>query len=282
MPSIYTHYRFGHDVLSALHRSTSPVAVELAALIERNRDIFTIGFQGPDILFHFRSLSHNPVNAIGHGMHDQLASDFFLRSKDQLDDISNRDSALAYLLGFICHFSLDSECHSYIEHRILNCGGEHLSIESAFDRHWLELDGRNLKKFNPASHLVNAALLNDVMGKLLGTTAQALHEAIFSMRATYLVLRPSGSVMDTLVRTALRFTGNAETLGGLLMSRPISPACLHSNKVLATRYEGAIPLAVSLMENFYLCCTQNETLSTRFVRTFGPFDEEMARYAGSD
>lgn len=55
MPTTYTHYRFGMDVLSQLPDS-------LKKEIEKNLSLYHIGLHGPDILFYYKALSRNKVN----------------------------------------------------------------------------------------------------------------------------------------------------------------------------------------------------------------------------
>ena len=38
----------------------------------------------------------------------------------------NKNAALAYALGFVCHFALDSTCHPYVERYTRESGGEPL------------------------------------------------------------------------------------------------------------------------------------------------------------
>ena len=58
MPTTYTHYRFGKEVISALPRP-------LQGAIENHRELFDIGLHGPDILFYHKALIKYPVNAQG-------------------------------------------------------------------------------------------------------------------------------------------------------------------------------------------------------------------------
>ena len=59
MPTTYTHYRFGKDVLDALPR-------RIRTAMETNRELFDIGLHGPDILFYYRALIPNSVSGQGY------------------------------------------------------------------------------------------------------------------------------------------------------------------------------------------------------------------------
>ena len=102
MPTTYTHYRFGKDVLDALPR-------RIRTAMETNRELFDIGLHGPDILFYYRALIPNSVSGQGYGMHKQMADLFFERAKKVIADADDKTMSRAYIYGFICHFALDSE-----------------------------------------------------------------------------------------------------------------------------------------------------------------------------
>lgn len=70
MPSTYAHYRFGRDVFAKLPQ-------DIKKIIQGDEDLFNIGVHGPDLLFYFRPLTKNPVNAADYGQHDKPAREFF-------------------------------------------------------------------------------------------------------------------------------------------------------------------------------------------------------------
>lgn len=71
----------------------------------------------------------------------ETAREFFAPAKEAYAAAEDKGSALAYLLGFVCHFALDSACHGYIENKIAVSGVTHTEIESEFDRSLLLQDG---------------------------------------------------------------------------------------------------------------------------------------------
>jgi hypothetical protein len=52
-----------------------------------------------------------------------------------IETASDKEAALAYIYGFICHFALDSTCHGYIDEKIAQSGVSHTEIEVEFERH---------------------------------------------------------------------------------------------------------------------------------------------------
>ena len=152
MPSTYAHYVFGKKVLQSL-------PPELSALARGHRQLYDIGLHGPDILFYYRALTVNKVNSVGFGMHARPARGFFAPAKQRLAALpaSLRAGAEAYLLGFVCHFALDSACHGYIEHKIAVSGVTHTEIESEFDRSLLLAQGIEPLSARLTGHIVPSA-----------------------------------------------------------------------------------------------------------------------------
>ena len=70
MPAAYAHYRFGQDVLSCLPQDKQ-------ASIQTHRALYDLGLHGPDLLFYYRPLSHDPLKHQGSAMHQAAAADFF-------------------------------------------------------------------------------------------------------------------------------------------------------------------------------------------------------------
>ena len=130
MPSTYAHYQFGQEVQKKLPE-------ELSSIISHHMPLYQIGLHGPDILFYYHALFPNSVNHMAYRIHEKKASYFIRKSLVTLKSLSNPEAGLAYMFGFICHFALDSECHSYIEFKIRQNGITHTEIETDFDRRLL-------------------------------------------------------------------------------------------------------------------------------------------------
>ena len=126
MPSTYAHRRFGADVLALLPDG-------LRATLEQHRELYDIGLHGPDLMFYYKALQSNPVNRLGNTMHEQKGEVFFTRARTVVENAPDKDAALAYALGFVCHFALDSTCHPYVEAYVRESGVGHCEIETEFD-----------------------------------------------------------------------------------------------------------------------------------------------------
>ena len=146
MPSTYAHRRFGADVLDRL-------PAELQEKIAPYRELYDIGLHGPDLLFYYHAAKSTPVSALGNAMHEQPGAVFFERARGVVNKAKNRDAALAYALGFLCHFALDSTCHPRVEQDVRDSGVSHCEIETEFDNMLLRRDGKDPLHFLTASHI---------------------------------------------------------------------------------------------------------------------------------
>ena len=142
MPTTYAHWRFGDKCIRMLPD-------DLQNIILNNRAIFDYGVHGPDIFFYYNCLKHNEVNRYGSAMHDIPYKDTLAQIKENFKKTENKDMALSYLLGFTCHFTLDSYCHGFIEKVDETMPYSHGKLESQFDRYLLIKDG-----FNPVTKSV--------------------------------------------------------------------------------------------------------------------------------
>ena len=65
----------------------------------------------------------------------------------------DKSAALAYVLGLVCHFALDSTCHPYVEAYVRESGVGHCESETEFDNALMREDGLDPIKFFTASHI---------------------------------------------------------------------------------------------------------------------------------
>ena len=155
MPSTYAHRRFGADVLALLPDG-------LRATLEQHRELYDIGLHGPDLMFYYKALQSNTEifkcktispRRLGNAMHEQKGEVFFTRARTVVENAPDKDAALAYALGFVCHFALDSTCHPYVEAYVRESGVGHCEIETEFDNALMREDGLDPIKFFTASHI---------------------------------------------------------------------------------------------------------------------------------
>lgn len=271
MPSTYAHYRFGQNVLRKLPE-------ELQTVIDNHLPLYHIGLHGPDILFYYHPLFRHPVNQIGYRLHEENADVFFRNGLKVLQDMPDPEAGLAYMLGFICHFTLDSECHGYIEYKIRHSFLTHTEIESDFDRRLLQNDGYQPERARLTAHIrprIGDAEI--IAGFFPQLKAEHIKKSLSSMLFYHKLLLAPGKWKRNLILLLLKITGNYKEMHGLLI--PASPRqdCADSTRELIQRSRTAVRTAIDLCENYYNTYSEMDILSERFHRTFGPEASEIMK-----
>ena len=265
MPSTYAHRRFGANIADHLPK-------EAAKIVERNREVYDIGLHGPDIFFYYHALKSNPVSALGNHMHEQPGAVFFEKARKCILRSKNQEAALAYVLGFICHFALDSTCHPYIEQYIRDSGVSHCEIECEFDMKLMRRDGLDPYHYLTASHIKptieNAAVIAPFFAKD-GLTLKQVHESLKQMLLLHKCLMVTSPAKHALLITAVKLSGKYEYLHGQVANLKPNPDCVQSSKQLEELYAKALPLAEKLILEYIDALHTDEPLNSAYQHTFG-------------
>lgn len=265
MPSTYAHRRFGANVLEHLPD-------ELRAQLEQNRELYDIGLHGPDLLFYYHAAKSNPVGALGNAMHEEPGRVFFDRARRVVHCEADRDAALAYALGFVCHFALDSTCHPYVEQFTRESGVTHCEIETEFDNMLLRRDGLDPLKFFTASHIHPSEQNAKAIAPFYeGISEQVALDSLKGMISVHRLLQASNPVKRWMVLTGMKVVGKYDMLHGLVADPQPNPKCVESGKRLEELYAQALPLAETLILEFVAKLDTDQPLSKAFDHTFGEF-----------
>ena len=280
MPSNYAHHDFGNRVW----RSMPP---HLRRYVQVERSLFGIGQHGPDILFYYMAMGHNSVNAIGYGTHDRTGVDFFSDAAQAWARTGRPPEMLSYLLGVVCHFTLDAACHGYVEKKIQESGASHIQIEMEFDRYLMCADGLDPLRHRLTRHICptndRAAMIAPVYPPL--KPEEVLH-ALLAMKFYDSLLTGQSRWKRGLVDVGMRLTGNYESMRYMKIGRTPAAICADSNLRLNKLMNRAIPEARRAIEDFLAYCLNGKALPPFFDRTFGagegwsqipvlPYEEEI-------
>ena len=265
MPATYAHYRFGCDVLKEL-----PERFHLSE--KQNRQLFMIGLHGPDILFYYHPFRSNPIKQHGMDLHNRIASSFFARALsviNSFEDQCEREGAIAYIDGVICHYVLDHFCHPHVYNLVDEGNFLHSEIESEFNRLLLLEDGFEPVGKVVTGHIVPSRFNARIISRFYPVTEpktllQALKSFIFCENMLNL---PEGRKRN-LVSFALRFSGNYNYLIHMMISVTPNPKLNESNLVLRDLYDKAVPLAVKLIHELESNLNGSLPLSHEYDHTF--------------
>ena len=145
MPTTYAHDLFGQKVYRQMPE-------EIKKIIRKNGELYRIGLHGPDIFFYY-FIFKNPVSGVGYRMHKEKARAFFTQGMAQVRETHDQQ-LLAYLLGFGCHYLLDSTCHPYVNEMHDKGRISHSLLEIEFDRFLMEENGKDPFTYYPSSCIV--------------------------------------------------------------------------------------------------------------------------------
>ncbi len=267
MPTTYTHYKFGRDVKRSL-------PAPLRQAVEENQELFDIGLHGPDILFYYKALSKNHVNGLGYEMHDRFADEYFKTAVGKIKESKDKKAARSYLYGFICHFTLDSECHKYIEKMIHDSGISHSEIEMEFDRLLLTEDGIDPVTYLGTNHIhptqKNAEIIAPFFEEI---TEKEMRRSLASMITCHKMLLAPKQGKRKLLFGAMKLIGKYESLHGMVMSEKPNPLCEEYCQLLKKLYTQAVPLAAELIVQYQKVLFHKAEIPERFHETFGAGDQ---------
>lgn len=208
MPAIITHDTFGREVYGDLY--------EFIGGTRDEADAFLLGNQGPDPLFYsVVNLRLVPAHHLGSIMHAQKPSELlvaFHRAMLTLPGGSKGTSTSgsvgaaspgnaptdyavgrAYVMGFLCHYLLDSTAHPFIysqQYAFCDAGVEGLTRKNGSDVHALiesELDelvltthrDETIATFNPSKVILKAsAHVLDAISSLYVPVAREVYDLI--------------------------------------------------------------------------------------------------------
>lgn len=265
MPAIYAHDRFGKEVAER-------VLGEPGKTVRRYYTQFKIGLQGPDIFFFYRFNTDNPIVSYGQHLHRISALPFFRHAVDIIRKKGCNSREYAYLLGFLCHFILDSECHPYVEDMIEVTGVQHLEIEEEFEKLLLRLDGQDPVGYPLADLIPTDPETVRAIYPFYRTNESITPKIIFqSLRYMKLIKRfltAPGKLKHAAINTGMKLTGKYPYVKGLMNQRVDNPNCKESNEGLLTRFDAAIDLAAGIIGSLDESIRTGKPLSERLDRNF--------------
>lgn len=262
MPAYYAHDRFGRTVLKQLKGN-------LRETILQHRGQYDIGLQGPDLFFFYKPYTKNRVVRYGNDLHKISAYPFFEHALSVVNKRGEYSGEYAYLLGFICHFALDSQCHPYVRHMMEKTGVAHLEIEEEFEKKLLRMDGQDPFSF-PMADLVpqDPETAEAIVPFYRGIDLKTVQKSLQDLKRVKKLFTAPGSLKYGLINGGMRLTFRYGEVKGLMHQRRDNPRCISSNRGLQKRFDEAVEVAVHLIQDFEESLRTGKALDERFDRTF--------------
>lgn len=259
MPTTFAHDLFGKNVYKKL-------PMDMRRLIKEHGELYRIGLHGPDILFYY-GFGKNRVNQFGVRLHAQTAAPFFEKGAALACE---DDALLAYLLGFVCHFVLDSVCHPYIDGTVVK-EVSHGEIEKELDRRLMVKAGLNPYRYYPAVRCIrpsreNARVIQKVFPEITVCQIEsALRNMIF---ITNTMVYDDNGRKQKVIFAFLKLMGQYEHVGGNYMKAACDPRCHPYLEKLEKLFAQAEDEAVQMLQDFWRVAREEEDLPDRFERNY--------------
>lgn len=261
MPTTYAHDLFGKMVYHRLDP-------EIQEKIKKYQTTYQIGLHGPDILFYVRPFHKNRFNQMAHRLHREEAAGFFERGRELYQKTGNEE-ILVYLLGFICHFMLDSTCHPYISEYMKKTGARHDEIETEFDRALMIRTGKDPFHYQPGSVIRIEKNSVDAISEVMeGMSHKDIVRALMGTKF-YTRLPICDSEKKRKVKLAVaRILFMYRLADGRIIRGEPKDICLESTQHLTQLFLQAVPEAAAMINEYYKQKNGSDRLNVRFERNY--------------
>ena len=261
MPTTYAHDLFGKMVYHRLDP-------EIQEKIKKYQTTYQIGLHGPDILFYVRPFHKNRFNQMAHRLHREEAAGFFERGRELYQKTGNEE-ILVYLLGFICHFMLDSTCHPYISEYMKKTGARHDEIETEFDRALMVRTGKDPFHYQPGSVIRIEKNSVDAISEVMeGMSHKDIVRALMGTKF-YTRLPICDSEKKRKVKLAVaRILFMYRLADGRIIRGEPKDICLESTQHLTQLFLQAVPEAAAMINEYYKQKNGSDRLNVRFNRNY--------------
>ena len=180
MPSFNAHYLFAKTNIDTLKEIFSDVKI--------NEEAVYYGTQGPDLMFFGRLMPvvmpGRSLQDIGDKLHAACPTTMVAVIRKFFKKFPEDDIAKSFLLGYLCHYTLDRNCHPFVYAKEQMIWEQHQN----YDRLWIH----NVIEHNMDSYIIRKLLNTDDAGilksyKVLSTDKEVI--AACGRALAYLVPR---------------------------------------------------------------------------------------------
>lgn len=262
MPTTYAHDLFGKKIYHEF-------PVEMQTVIRRNVNLYRIGLHGPDILFYH--MLKPEVSKTGIRMHKEIAAPFFERGMALVRD-THDEKLLAYLLGFGCHYLLDSACHPYIEDMADKKVITHTLLEKEFDRMLMLKTHKNPYHYYPACGVIPRITYARVIHRAIPkvTSGEILTSLSRMKFITNCMVYDNKGRRKKLLTVISRLAGRklSDSVMEYFMAKDPVPGSAVPVHNLYGLYEGEVREAPGYLEELFDLSREDRPLSERWHRTY--------------
>lgn len=211
----------------------------------------------------------NKINQYGVKLHKSDAYTFMLNSIDVVHKYGIHSAEFSYIMGFICHFTLDSICHPYVNLSMNETGCGHIEIEGDLENLLLSKDGFKPERY-PMHKLVSTdyATAKSAAVFYKGLSTIASHKCMRWMRLIKHLFvaprKPKQKIIDILMRGTFHY----KSFKGHMIEPEANKKCRKNTIELEKMLRDSVPVAVSLIKNYRKVLSGSVALSPRFHYDF--------------
>ncbi len=264
MPSLYAHHSFGKEIYKKLPE-------DLKQIIRKYPNAFNAGLQGPDFLFFYRPFIKCGPNKLGRSQHSQPFCDFLERVRPVIRKKGKDCGEYAYLLGFICHFMLDSESHTYVNKKAKEPGYNHLVMEIEFDRYLMKRDGRNPLLYPAWKHITWDKDTLDAIHGIYGffeLSREKIKKSLRSMSFIKWFFTTGRTFRRLFIRLGMFVSCHYKKLEGHMMDLVPKGNAKETNRILDKIYHNTLGMCLDMIHQFDAVILTNSPFHERFGTNF--------------
>ncbi|MCI9127206.1 MAG: zinc dependent phospholipase C family protein [Eubacterium sp.] len=260
MPSLYAHNKFGKLVIPKLPE-------KIKKTIKKYPDSFRIGLQGPDFLF-FHILNSN-MTKLGISMHHNDTYAFIQHACTVTKKYGIDSPQYSYILGFICHFTLDNACHPYVNQFMKETGCGHVEIEGDLEYLILKNDG-----YTPESYPIHKLVPNSKQTAVSMAPffpqlkVSDIYYSLCMMQHIKRFFVAPRTLKRTAITLAMKSTFHYKRLKGHVIMPYPNEKCKTQSKFLLSKLTNSVDEAVFLITNFTNSTLNDTILTGKFHKDF--------------
>lgn len=269
MPNFFAHHLHGQRVLETLPENIAQGIT--------NKKLYEIGLQGPDIFYPYKALAlpnTYKINKLGSKMHRKPARVFMDKLFDNTN-ISSKGDLFSYVCGFICHFSLDSVCHPYINAVTKKNNFTHGEIEVEFDRVLLMMEGYDPLTTRFSDMITVPTIKNKALKEMAKAykgykkvSPKVLARSIQDFKLFKKIFYSPSTIKQHVLLCISKLFMLNKVYNGCVMRTRVNPKSFITNTGLIFLFNDCIADAVELIQNFYDKIEKGTELSAKYNRTF--------------
>lgn len=265
MPSHYTHYQFGKELIKRM-------PVEIKNIIDADINClnsYVLGLQGPDPLYFSNPWIHPTLRKEAYKIHHSSGNEFFTGACAYVERTGIK-AAASYLIGSIAHYMLDSACHPSIIKYQHKLGITHQRVERELDNYIISSNGGDPLYLDLNFVIPRNYEVGGLCAPFYRTTCRAtMNEAINRMRRSLSLMQADSVLVRKAEYGLLSATASGKKKRDMIIREDdrnrSDDEYLSRNRSIIKIMEGIIDETVLLIRDTLDSIANGKNLNERFL-----------------